>query len=140
MEAMSRSSLKFALGGLVACAIGGFWLGLQGALPREGASPTSATSQPTMEPEVNAYRTPVDAAPYAEGPPPSDELPASDASDAPAPEPVKKPPPPPSTETRPAPPRETTPAPSATPAPPPPREAPPPPTPTADPEEDLPPF
>jgi hypothetical protein len=139
MESMSRPSLQLALGGLVLCAIGGFWLGLQGALPRgEGAS-RNADAAPSLEPAPNAYRTPVDAAPFTETVTSSDE-PAAE-SDEPAvevaaAEPVKKP----AVEAveRPAPtPRETAPAsatPVVAPAPPPTIVAPPPPA------EDLPPY
>ena len=102
---MSRQTLQLALGGLVVCAIGGFWLGLQGALPRDGAGSASAeASSPLLEPAPNAYRTPLEAAPYSDIPVASDEPPASDAAPASDAEPPEAQTPPPPTTPRPAPP------------------------------------
>jgi hypothetical protein len=143
MESMSRSTMQMALGGLVLCGLVGFWLGLQGALPRDSGSGASAPAA-GIEPEPNAYRNPVDAAPVAELNTISDEPAASDASDA---GPAQSEAPPPPKRAAPAEPRsqprpEPATALSATPAPPPPVVAPAPaPTPTPPPaEEDLPPY
>ena len=138
---MSRPTLQFALGGLIVCAIGGFWLGLQGALPREGASSGSAeAASTTLEPAPNATLTATEAAPYSDTPIASDEPPASEAPAAseeePKPAPKQAPPP---TTPRPEPtPRTEAPAASAAPATPAPTPAPA--SATPPPEEDLPPY
>jgi type VI secretion system secreted protein VgrG len=138
MESMSRSSLQIALGGLVVCAIGGFWLGLQGALPHDGGTRGAEVSSSEDTPGPTASLTAVEAAPFTEAAPPSEE-PAAEESDA-APvqtaalAPVKKP----AAETpKPAPAASATPASATPPAPPPAQPAP---SATPAPTEDLPPY
>jgi len=137
---MSRPTLQLALGGLVVCAIAGFWLGLQGAMPRDGAGSASAESvSPTVETAPNAYRTPVEAAPYSDPMAASDEPPASEAPAASAAQPEAAPKPPPPTTPRPAPAPTTEAAPAAA-EPAAPAPAPAPASATPPPEEDLPPY
>lgn len=140
METMSRPTLQLALGGLLLCAIGGFWLGLQGALPREGSAGPADVNSPALETAApNAYRTPLDAEPYSdiavsEAPAASEAAATSEAEVQEAPKPA------PPTTPKPAPPPVVAPAASATPAP---SAAPPAPAPasaTPPPEEDLPPY
>jgi hypothetical protein len=140
MESMSRPTLRLALGGLVVCAIGGFWLGLQGALPRDGAGSASAeAASTTLETAPSATLTATEVAPYSDIPIASDEPAASEApaaSDEPEPAPKQAPPP---TTPRPEPtPKLEAPAPSAAPATPAPTPAPA--SATPPPEEDLPPY
>ena len=135
---MSRSSLQLALGGLVVCALAGFWLGLQGALPRDAGSRGAEAATTVDTPGPTASLAAVEAAPFTETAAPSEEPPAAESEAEPVQVAEAAPPRRPVVQTpKPPPPSDTVPASAAAPPPPPVQ---PPASAAPAPVEDLPPY
>ena len=142
MATMSSNSLRLAFAALTACALGGFWFGVTGALPRGGGGGDELGD--TVDTSGTAAA--VNAAPVSDsamGAAPSDTGVDEDESDEPVVAPVKKAPKPAASSEAPTalsgqtPPTPTAPA-TVTP---PPVVAPPPPKPTPAPsDQELPPY